>query len=274
MEQNGQRHPPTWAAIIGVLVALIGVLVALFALIFGDNIYQQITGRSIFESTVQPPDQSAESIAPTPTRIQINTEIPPVNTSSQVFQDEFDDAINQYGAWTLQVVETCNVAQGDGMLVVKNLLSQSHTYCDLILSQPSVSLDNFGTVEARIKITDDFSGDLVNHGIRIHHVEGWYAFCGLAAHVGGIETILDLGWQIDAWERTSPADYDRWYTFRLEVDPQTAVVSCWVDNNLLGSITPENVSRLINAQFTRELASARLPNSLATTSVDYFRISP
>lgn len=51
----------------GQLIAIIGIVIACLVLVFGNNIYQQITGHSIFQNPPTAPPTSTSTVAPTPT---------------------------------------------------------------------------------------------------------------------------------------------------------------------------------------------------------------
>jgi hypothetical protein len=197
--------------------------------------------------------------------------------------DDFDevayDATINPTKWLFDFPEECDVAQQDGVMVFKNTPPASDVDC--VLGYPSsVSAHDLDVMEARIKISSSHNGEFVNQGISFTTWDlpggNWWAFCGLVAGAEGVQSLLDVrnwgaGMESDIWE-TSAADYDEWYTFRLEVNSDTMTVSCFVDDRLLDSIVPRDASELRSARFYRNLVAYRTPGSVATTYVDDVRI--
>ena len=84
-----------------IIIAIIGVIVAVIALLFGDNIYQQTTGRSLYEK-VQPifisetpstPENHEPSTPPAPNSQPVST--PPV-LGNIIFDENFDNNNNEW----------------------------------------------------------------------------------------------------------------------------------------------------------------------------------
>ena len=204
-------------------------------------------------------------------------------TPAATFYDDFDDAT--YDAtinptkWEFDLPEVCDVAQQEGMMVFKNTPPQSDVDC--VLGHPNrVSIGDLSAMEARINISSDHNGKYLNQGINFNTGDlpggAWWAFCGLEADADSVRSLFDIrNWgardESDIWE-ISAADYDQWYTFRLEVDSDTMTISCFVDDKLLGSIVPRDASELRSARFYRNLDVYRTPGSFATTYVDDVRI--
>ena len=223
---------------------------------------------------------SSESVKGYIDDVRIGQITPPAT----ILYDDFDDAtydgtINPT-KWELDLPEVCDVAQQEGAMVFKNAPLQNHVDC--VLSHPSeVSVDDLGVMEAQIKMSSDHNGGTLNQGINFTTCDlpggTWWAFCGLLADADGVRSLLDVHNyggrdESDIWWESPPADYDQWYTFRLEVDSDTMTVSCFVDDKLLASIVPRDASELRSARFSRNLDAWRSPGSFATTYVDDVQI--
>lgn len=69
--------------------------------------------------------------------------------------------------------------------------------------------------------------------------------------------------------------FDVWHTIRLEADPQTFQITCQVDGQVIGSIAPSNIEKLMGASFFRVNEAARWKGAFATSYIDnvYFASS-
>jgi hypothetical protein len=162
-----------------------------------------------------------------------------------------------------------------------NSLLETDAGCSLGIGRPTyATFDDLGTFEARLRISSDHNSEAVNHGLLISTSEsdtsGWYALCGLYADERGnpiayVDVTNKETGQREIDNELS-VDYDQWYTFRLETEPDSLAVSCLVDDNLIGSLTPSNALAYRNARFQRFVGGWRSPNSFATTDVDDVRL--
>jgi hypothetical protein len=145
-----------------------------------------------------------------------------------------------------------------------------------------VTVGDLGVFEARLQISSDHNGGYLNQGITFGTDESpggsWYAFCGLSASDETPEVLFEaVDWatgQNYEVEQTAPAEYDRWYTFRLEANPETRSFDCYVDNTRLGSAAPAKAAALSKAHFERGLNAWRDAEAMGTTYVDDVRITP
>ncbi len=167
-----------------------------------------------------------------------------------------------------------NVAQHEGVLLFPG------GWCFLYVRQTQVSIDQLDLFEARVKVASDHNGQLVTQEITFITDDLpsgiWWATCGIRAEAEGVSTFFNVfseGFGGDEIGVTQPAQYDQWYTIRLELDSDTMIFSCYADDQLLGSINPQDASALKEARFNRILESARPPGSFATTYVDDVRVA-
>jgi ABC-type transport system substrate-binding protein len=106
----------------------------------------------------------------------------------------------------------------------------------------------------------------------------WWASCGLTAHENGASYWFDVrnygAGKPSEVSQLLPAEFDRWYTMQLEVDPDTMRFTCTADGIVVGTIIPADSEALRGASFERQLGSHRVANAYATTYVDSVRSSP
>ena len=191
----------------------------------------------------------------------------------------FDNRVNT-GLWALELNEYCDVVQQEGAMVFKNTLSQNEIIeCRLHVKPHPTIIDELGPLEARLKIADDYSGESwAVQGIQIDTDDlsaGWKAFCGLGVGLDDTDNSLTFVISNDngaEFVERAPANYDRWYTFRLEIDPETIMVKCFADNNLIGLAIPKDAAKLKNSVFERYLDMGRGAKTFVTSYADDVRI--
>ena len=237
---------------------------------------------------------AAPTATPTYTGTATSTPIPilatptPTTTigTDQPVYDDFDNPGNDGSfnreKWFLDNTDgVCEVYQREGNLVfsLKNISSETGKGC--ILNGPSEVLgDRLELFETKIKISEDFSGN----NAKTYMVMGCSGFtgggwmeCGLDAlpnRVNAYFAIKAHGGKVPEFDRVYPVEYNRWYTLRYEVDPGTMKVSCFVDDNLVGTKIPDDASRLKNSLFQRYIQTYIEVRSSATTFIDDVRIIP
>lgn len=249
-----------WAAIIG----------ALF-FIFGLGLY------------IVPDSQQPTTLSPL-TSTHTYTSIVVTDSNSIVYDDFDNPAYNgkiDTSLWINYSPASCKITQSEGVMIFKNTTPGTDYECYLIVGRPSqVSFDELGVFEAKVKMATDHNGKFVNSGINIESRETVIndsvnrpgASCLLQADADGVKTEFSAAnWNSDSSQDayfTLPAEYDRWYNLRLEVDSKAQTISCFIDGNLLGSIKVESTEELENARFERNLSAYRSEGSIATSYID------
>jgi hypothetical protein len=189
--------------------------------------------------------------------------------------DNFDDPAydGAYNSTLWSRAYGCeDAAQNDGVIAFQSS-------CDFLVGPASIPVEQLGLFQARVKVASDFQGAAATQEI-IFSTElstgSWWAFCGIIANADGVQkffNVVNVGLDELDLHQTMPAEYDRWYTIRLEVDSSTMTFSCYVDEQLLGSVVPKDAEELREVQFERILEAARPPDSFATTYADDVLIS-
>lgn len=254
--------PPSrqkWAGIVGLV--LLGIGIVLFIL---PNSLSRIMA-------------SNASTSPT-------TSVPqPTKSGSLVsYKDNFEDTtfegtINRAFWGVVTLTKNCKVAQHNGALVLSGNPSDKGYYCVLTVGNPSaVGINELGKFQARMKISEDHGTGWLETSLR------WFKCCGSPG--GDSETSCGLsvtsqGIQInfsqEGYEMYADAEADRWYDIRLEIDPETLLISCYVDDKLFASSTPRNLEAWKSSTFRRDFNTSFYEStSFGTVSIDDLSILP
>jgi hypothetical protein len=201
--------------------------------------------------------------------------------------DDFSDSAYEGGfnpdKWQPEVDEGCEVTQQTEVMAFKNTLLPTEGGCNLIIGMPEqVAGSDLGVFEARLQLASDHNGGYLNQGMSFWTGESpggdWYAFCGLSASGETPEALFEVvDWATGAnyeIEQTAPAEYDRWYTFRLEANLETMTLDCTVDDTQLGSVALAEAAVFAKANFQRVLNAWRDAEAMGTTYVDDVRFTP
>jgi formylglycine-generating enzyme required for sulfatase activity len=81
-EKEEREQSPRKRNIVSLIVSLIGLIIALIVLIFGNNIYEQVTGHSIFAVASTPKATTTTMVTPPPTPTATFTLLPPTATNT------------------------------------------------------------------------------------------------------------------------------------------------------------------------------------------------
>ncbi|MGW8249888.1 MAG: hypothetical protein ACWGO1_04540, partial [Anaerolineales bacterium] len=173
----------------------------------------------------------------------------------------------------------CRNVQNNGMLVI------NESTCQLSVKKPDrVKGSAIGLFGTRIQLSSDHNGKPLTSYLtlesRISMGYGvWEARCDQAADNGNVHFVFvvqryggteeEVFYVIDM-----PAEYDRWYTLELVVDPGSMTVTCMVEGEPLGSYTPPNADILRNSDFNRTLVNVREDGAVGTVLIDDVVIIP
>lgn len=269
--RRGQPARFKWLLIAAGLILVAAAVVVGLATVLG--------GQPAATRGAETPGEVA-TLAPTETFPATSPTTPPLYDD---FSDPAYDSRFNPAKWQPELDESCQVTQQAGILVFENTRLSSAVGCNLIVSLPEqVAVGDLGVFEARLQISSDHNGEYLNQGLTFWTDESpggeWYAFCGLSASGETPEALFEAvdwatGQNYDI-EQTAPAAYDRWYTFRLEANPETMALDCYVDNTRLGSVVPAEADVLSKANFQRALTAWRDAGAVGTTYVDEVRIPP
>lgn len=136
------------------------------------------------------------------------------------------------------------MAQQNGELVVNVTPAQARLNGSLSTLPFSITWPAY--IEARIKANEDNVGEHMRTAIQfIASNYNWWAKCGLSVDEWGPRVDCGSGGASgDEFYRDLPAQYNKWYTVRVLIDPETFTISFFVDGELLGSYVPTDADRL------------------------------
>ncbi len=199
--------------------------------------------------------------------------------------DDFNGTEVNAQLWQREEDPACNISQQNGELLITNdLVDYKMENCDLVITQPKkVAYSALENLEAKMFISSNHEGDSVGQSlmyqIELKNGDYWYALCG--AELSDEELVASL-WiaKIKTDGSVNEIDYtstdiqaDTWYTYRLEILPETNTVSCFLDDVLVGRTVVE-LDNLQKMEFTRGLTAWRGKNTLATTKTDNYWLIP
>jgi hypothetical protein len=146
--------------------------------------------------------------------------------------------------------------------------------CDLFAGPAAVPVEQLALFQANVMVANDFQGAAATQELVISTELStglWWAYCGIIATDDGVSqffNVVNVGLDESDLHQMEPAEYDRWYTVRIEVDSDSMAFSCFIDERLLGSVVPADADELRDARFERILEAARPPGSSATSYAD------
>jgi hypothetical protein len=264
---------------------LIAAGLALVVVTAGIGLATMLVGQPVATPATEAPAVSASATVEGASSGAVATP-PTASPIVPTLYDDFNDPayegkINP-AKWIPLSNESCHIAQQAGVMAFKNTRLPTEVGCNLVVTWPEqVTVGDLGVFEARLQISSDHNGEYLNQGITFGTDDspggGWYAFCGLNASGETPEALFEAvdwatGENYDI-EQTALAEYDRWYTFRLEANPETMTFDCYVDNTQLGSVAPAEAAALSNANFERGLNAWRDAEAMGTTYVDDVRMT-
>ena len=222
-----------------------------------------------------------QALTPTPnfTAIPVpeisSTPTPTAIAFADDFSDtRFDGTLNS-SQWSLYGVAYTTIKQVNGaMLFTKS--STNGPENGKLITVPSWSLEQFSYIEARVKVNQQHKGNMGNINIWLEK-DSWYVGCGLS--VGPTQPIFFCN-QGEApftsndyyQESSTPAAYDRWYTVRIEIDPQTFELTFFIDGQYFGHWQPANADQLLKDKFNVVIGIWTDNGTSMTGSVDDVKV--
>lgn len=215
-------------------------------------------------------------------------QLSPEGTAIQALMvyDDFDDPAYEgklnRNRWLSMIWPTgCQALQQNSVFVFTNMNRAASFDCSLRMKN-AIALDDLTGFEARIRLSSQDDEGLTMQRLVLFEVPRghWGAYCGIDESARGVVS------RFQVWGRylvpetgryyvdiTRPAQYNRWYTYRLEIDPATFTISCYVDGQLIGSHIPEEIEVLRDiGAFYYVLESVRVQGAAGIGYVDDVRI--
>lgn len=173
----------------------------------------------------------------------------------------------------------------DGILTLVNVPSTEVLGCQLwaLHGERTPAMD-VGAMEAHLQFDElTQTGEVSQNLSLITDQESWHmqANCGLRSLPEGKLVKFFAAWEEEKKgisttlaESSQDAEYHRWYTFQLQLDPETMTFACLVGGELVGSFTPDDPDFYRQLQFGRFLETVRQPGAAARTLFDDVRLLP
>ncbi|MBN1303169.1 MAG: toll/interleukin-1 receptor domain-containing protein [Anaerolineales bacterium] len=202
-----------------------------------------------------------------------------------VFSDSFEDLSYEGALDTTQWIFPpyyrflTVIEQENGSLVFKRTTLTAEEDGQ-VQTKTSWSLEDFGYLEARLKIDSQHTGTdgNLNIGIVAGPVgsDGWYSTCGI-----GLGNPRPFLWCIQVtngqypyeYDRAFQAlEYDRWYTVRIEINPRSGEIGYYLDGKLLDRWQPTDVKVMFDGQYFMVMGASALKNTAMTAYIDDVKI--
>ncbi len=195
----------------------------------------------------------------------------------------FDGSLNT-GRWERKIPwgEGCTVEQHDGVMVYQSSGISNSPLC--ILSTPLVPATETGVVEGKIYAetwgTGNYNIGVVQFVSPISDDSFWIAQCGIFRVPA--DNWLVAGLNVDPYEgegtnkhyEGGSLDAGQWYKFRIELDPFTTEVKCYLNDALIASHVPQQAEAIRAKGIFRELVGYWEENTETTYYFDDVRFLP
>jgi hypothetical protein len=139
----------------------------------------------------------------------------------------------------------------------------------------------FRFAQAKVKMVNDQTGGGALFRIQLTselNAKVWWVECSILSESanGQSRTRLTLASPLGDSHTTGALNlaptFNQWHTLRLEMDPETFNLKCYLDGWLADAYTPKDASRLKSAFFKLNFGIYAQPNRSATFQIDEFRI--
>ena len=241
------------------------------------------------------PTDTPEPPTSTPTPAPTNTPSPTPMPTATIDADPtvhdnfnnpaFDGSINS-GRWEQVAQDTgCSIQQQDGKVIFLSNGSSNSSGC--WLDADSALATEVGALEAIVYTepgaTGNYSVGSVQFGTVLSSGTYWYATCGIFQNPndGWLTAGLTVGTISNSGEfgeeyrnEIEGIAYGQWHKFRIQLDPTTMDVSCYLNDALIASHIPEEAGALKNSEMGRSLNGFWSENTQTTYYFDDVRIFP
>ncbi len=155
-----------------------------------------------------------------------------------------------------------NMQQQSGVMILTSTNAPAERDTVMVASAPlERTLQQVQRFQARLKISSDTNNTGAKIQIMAEDIGAvgryWWASCDLTKY--GSEAYLGCSIASSTegeYHQGGPAQVDRWYTMRIEVDPNTARFCFYQDDSLLGCHTPNDAAALkVASNFTARIGA-------------------
>jgi hypothetical protein len=221
---------------------------------------------------------------PTPRPTQTPTSIPSPTATVDADPTVYDNFNNPAfdGRWNTGLWyrssdgDSTLIEQRDGFLTISRQLPKNAG----LNSSRNGTIDEIAFVEAKIKLDSNIQtpeGGTIGIGIQGYVDGDWSLNCSIFGRQQDV-----AGWAScdtsEGYYESSPngfkVAYDSWHSVRIEMNPDTAEITFYVDDQPIGSTVPANPEEFKNAPFQVKLRAWSADGGLVTGYIDDIRIGP
>ena len=170
--------------------------------------------------------------------------------------------------------EDFSIEQRNGRLILQsNWLNEPSGYALNLVSPDDRRLDGVRTFEAKLMLRSGGSGfGLIKIAIATN---GFWTQCQLSNSYD--RPHFNCGVYSEGYDfhstRSLQAEFDKWYSIKIEVDPESASLQFYFEDDLIEVYLPQNADRIIDQTFTPLVGIWVKENTAITGEVDNVRIT-
>lgn len=262
---------------IGLIIAILGLLTALVALITeGLKLYREI-------SAPTPQPQTTLSSPTSETTTANSTES---TATVSYFSDDFNSGTDfNKNYWGKDGDLACSTQLVNGQVEFSSTTNNTSSLVCLLFGE-GILYEEVGSMEATIKAqigaTGDYSIGIIefSKGTFDEGTQNWIIQCGLRQipNQNVVEVFFNVHSTYPQGDpeiyKASSALVGRSYSMKLEIVPETDIVNCYADGQIIGTYEGSNLASLHNEKIDRHLLGFWSPNSQAIYYADDVKFSP
>lgn len=251
-------------------IILIILLFILLACSNSNSITAQTTETNYDVIATQAMGQAQTMVSFTQTAMPSNTPEPTKTARPPIVMKLFDDFNNDWFddstdsiKWRSFFNSRCEAFQKNGSLIITDTYKYGDvdiSSCDLIASTPLyVPYDEIGSFSANLMAKKPDSNNPLffqTISFKTYDIKNgivWEANCGIKADDLGVHFVFNLfpadltkqifilGWR--------SAKYDTWYKVKMELNPDTNTIKCFLNENLFHETTPPRLDEIQSSDF-------------------------
>jgi serine/threonine protein kinase/formylglycine-generating enzyme required for sulfatase activity len=164
----------------------------------------------------------------------------------------------------------------NGRLTFLNTPASESQGCNLqVMRGESVPGEALGGIAATL--SEEFRQGEMNSNTWVAFLSdpenGLHPFCGVQSWPNQqFALFVVFDYQDEVFYTETEIDSNASHDFRLQADPESMAMRCYVDGTLLGEWVPENPDELRQAEFSRQVEISRLEGAVTLSQVDDVRL--
>jgi len=199
---------------------------------------------------------------------------------------DYDGNINTE-IWRVETDPACTIVQKDGIVVATNeMVDYGIDTCDIMVGVPEQnSFEHLESIEAKLLIArgegdEHDGGESLMFSATLPSGEYWYGLCGPEITKGEpvasfwVARVMPNGTSLEDYYASAEIQTDEWHAYHMKIDSETGVLSCFLDDALIGSTVLENLDDLRAESFLRGLTAWRQADASTITKADDFYLFP